>query len=37
LQRPLDQLEALRSDRGLDRDDGLLPNADVVSLGDLGA
>jgi DNA recombination protein RmuC len=37
LQRPLDQLEALRSDRGLDRDDSLLPSADVVALGDLGA
>jgi DNA recombination protein RmuC len=37
LQRPLDRLEALRSDRGLERDDSLLPTADIVSLGELGA
>jgi DNA recombination protein RmuC len=37
LQRPLDRLEALRSDRGLERDDSLLPTADVVALGELGA
>jgi DNA recombination protein RmuC len=37
LQRPLDRLEALRSDRGLERDDSLLPGADIVALGELGA
>jgi DNA recombination protein RmuC len=36
LQRPLDRLEALRSDRGLDRDDSLLPATDIVALGELG-
>jgi DNA recombination protein RmuC len=36
LQRPLDRLEALRSDRGLERDDSLLPTADIVALGELG-